>query len=555
MQSAAAVATSMAGSPITTYAAVRKDNTTTTFEWPGHTQIAAPQFTAFNHGTTTGVFENTWYLINQNGGDNKTNTNTINSINLGTITSNIIPANSIINEDDSKTNIEIKTEDKTDSVQLETSVDAESGKRMFHCPACQYKTPNRSRVQEHLFTHSNERPFKCTLCDFETRRNRDLKRHMLNHNSYGTEDLNQKVYECNECDYRTSLKRRFRNHKLSHSNHQLFECTDCDYKTTKKHDLKRHQQTHTSQKPFECLMCGYKSRRKSDLNRHMLTHTDQKPPVVKVYECSMCEFTSTQSEVVRTHMAAHQGGSHNIESKHVQVQEPYYKKAADSEPSIIEHFKKENESSNSSSGSSVKSEYCDNYEVIPMEWEMGEEGVMEKKWDANNMVQTRCETTVDMHTGKQIYRCTQCDYKATLKNRIREHMMVHTGEKPHKCPQCNYETRRYRDLKRHITNTACGATTGTSNLKECPQCEYKTEVVTDLNNHMKQHKSEKLFACMECDYTTTRRHDLKRHMNTHKKKSPVSHNEVSTPSITTAPIAGIYSPSIQFIIGRENPST
>merc|ERR1712179_387263 len=107
-------------------------------------------------------------------------------------------------------------------------------------------------------------------------------------------------------------------------------------------------------------MCGYKSRRKSDLNRHMLTHTDQKPPVVKVYECSMCEFTSTQSEVVRTHMAAHQGGSHNIESKHVQVQEPYYKKAADSEPCIIEHFKKENESSNSSSGSSVKSEYCDN---------------------------------------------------------------------------------------------------------------------------------------------------------------------------------------------------
>ena len=75
---------------------------------------------------------------------------------------------------------ETEVEKETEGVQLETSFD-ESGKRMFHCPACQYKTPNRSRVQEHLFTHTNERPFKCTQCDFETRRNRDLKRHMLIH--------------------------------------------------------------------------------------------------------------------------------------------------------------------------------------------------------------------------------------------------------------------------------------------------------------------------------------------------------------------------------------
>ncbi|CAL4124251.1 unnamed protein product [Meganyctiphanes norvegica] len=551
MQSAA-VAASMAGSAISTYTAVRKDNTTT-FEWPGHSQVT-PQFAAFNHGSASGVFENTWYLINQTT-DNKTTTSTINSMNLGIVASNLVPANSnTATENNSKANVEVKIKDETDSIPLDTSVDVESGKRMFHCPSCQYKTPNRSRVQEHLFTHTNERPFKCTLCDFETRRNRDLKRHMLTHNSYGTEDLSQKVYECNECDYRTSLKRRFRNHKLSHSNNQLFECTECDYKTTKKHDLKRHQQTHTSQKPFECLMCGYKSRRKSDLNRHMLTHTDQKPPVVKIYECSICEFTSTQSEVVRSHMAAHQGETHEIGSKNVQTaQVQYFKRVTNSEPSIIEHLKRENESSNSSSSS--KSEYCDNYEVIPMEWEMGEEGMMEKKWDINNMVPTRCETTVDMHSGKQTYHCTQCDYKATLRNRIREHMMVHTGEKPYKCQQCNYETRRYRDLKRHTANSACGATTGTSNLRECPKCDYKTEVVTDLNTHMKQHRSEKLFACLECDYTTTRRHDLKRHMNTHKKKSPVAHTEESTPSVTAAPVGGIYSPSIQFIIGRENSST
>lgn len=551
MQSAT-VAASMASSAISTYATVRKDNTTT-FEWPGHSQIA-PQFAAFNHGSTTGVFENTWYLINQNG-DNKTNASPINTMNLGTITSNIVQGNSDVNENDSKTSVETKVEKDADGVQLETSVDNENGKRMFHCPVCQYKTPNRSRVQEHLFTHTNERPFKCTQCDFETRRNRDLKRHMLTHsNSYGTEDLGQKVYECNDCDYRTSLKRRFRNHKLSHSNNQLFECIDCDYKTTKKHDLKRHQQTHTSQKPFECIMCGYRSRRKSDLNRHMLTHTDQKPCVVKVYECSICEFTSTESDVVRTHMAAHQGDSHNSGTKIVLPE--FIKKVAHPEPSIIEKLKREYESSNSSSSSSVKSEYCDNYEVIPMEWEMDEEGAMEKKWDVNNMVQTRCESSVDIQTGKQTYHCTQCDYKATLKNRIREHMMVHTGEKPYKCQQCNYETRRYRDLKRHTTNSVCGATTGTSNLRECPKCDFKTEVVADLNTHMKQHRSEKLFACLECDYTTTRRHDLKRHMNTHKKKSPVAPTEVvSNPSVSAAPLAGIYSPSIQFIIGRENSST
>ena len=77
-----------------------------------------------------------------------------------------------------------------------------------------------------------------------------------------TED---KLHACNVCDYKSPKKSYLKQHMITHTGKKPFACDVCDYKCSRKGDLKRHMRTHAGEKPHVCDVCGYKCSQKGNL--------------------------------------------------------------------------------------------------------------------------------------------------------------------------------------------------------------------------------------------------------------------------------------------------
>lgn len=59
------------------------------------------------------------------------------------------------------------------------AANAKVGDNVMKCKFCEKIFQHRSKLLEHLVTHTDEKPFQCTMCDKKFTRSATLKRHFL----------------------------------------------------------------------------------------------------------------------------------------------------------------------------------------------------------------------------------------------------------------------------------------------------------------------------------------------------------------------------------------
>ena len=87
------------------------------------------------------------------------------------------------------------------------------------------------------------------------------------------------------------------------------------------------------------------------------------------------------------------------------------------------------------------------------------------------------------------HECTQCEFKATLKQNLQRHIRsVHEGQK-FSCIFCEYKATYKGNLHRHIKSVHEGQ------KFQCPQCEYKATQKVNLQTHIKSVHEGQQFQC------------------------------------------------------------
>ncbi|XP_040020267.2 zinc finger protein ZFAT isoform X4 [Gasterosteus aculeatus] len=174
-------------------------------------------------------------------------------------------------------------------------------------PACQYTTPDKYKLQDHLKTHQEQgKTATCPVCQksFSQRR---LKQHIkASHPEtlplQGKGVMVQRAEKCPYCDsYFLKNSSDFQRHIWFHQGVKPFVCHLCDYAGRSRSNLKTHMNRHNTERHHLCDLCGKKFKSKNTLKSHRLSHSDEG----KRFQCSECDFTSVFKPSLLRHMEQH----------------------------------------------------------------------------------------------------------------------------------------------------------------------------------------------------------------------------------------------------------
>lgn len=107
-------------------------------------------------------------------------------------------------------------------------------KQHWQCPQCEYSTPVKQYITQHIRRHTGEKPFKCGLCE-----------------------------------YRAAQKQSVTYHMRRHTGEKPFRCPHCPYCSSSRQNLDRHVRRHTGEMPYGCPYCSYRSITKGPVVDHM----------------------------------------------------------------------------------------------------------------------------------------------------------------------------------------------------------------------------------------------------------------------------------------------
>ncbi|XP_045552739.1 zinc finger and SCAN domain-containing protein 2 isoform X4 [Salmo salar] len=91
-----------------------------------------------------------------------------------------------------------------------------------------------------------------------------------------------------------------------------------------------------------------------------------------------------------------------------------------------------------------------------------------------------------IHTGENLYSCTDCGKNFSLLSNFKRHERIHTGEKPYLCSDC----------------VKCFTTS------------------TELKRHQRTHTGEKPYSCSDCGKSFSQLSNLKAHVRIHTGENP-----------------------------------
>ena len=111
-----------------------------------------------------------------------------------------------------------------------------------------------------------------------------------------------------------------------------------------------------------------------------------------------------------------------------------------------------------------------------------------------------------VHDDGVKYACDKCDYQATRKNILNQHIQAkHEGVK-YACDQCDYQASYKWDLSTHIQSKHEG-------LKyACDQCDHQATQQSSLNRHIQSKHEGIRFTCDQCDKQFTGKGNLNKHI-------------------------------------------
>ncbi|XP_054154357.1 zinc finger protein Xfin-like isoform X2 [Oppia nitens] len=150
------------------------------------------------------------------------------------------------------------------------------GKIIYYCrysPECKYDSMRSDCIVRHMRCHTGDKPYKCHYegCDYKTVQRSALNEHLMWHTG--------QRYKCEFCNYKSIKRTKLRQH--IQKNH-LNSCSitidpHIDPKHMKELIKKRNMNwfEYTGEKPYKCQYhnCGYQAVQKSSLKKHETKHT------------------------------------------------------------------------------------------------------------------------------------------------------------------------------------------------------------------------------------------------------------------------------------------
>ncbi|KAK7930340.1 hypothetical protein WMY93_006735 [Mugilogobius chulae] len=215
--------------------------------------------------------------------------------------------------------------------RLQQHMFSHTDERPHKCPECGKSFKWKCRLEMHLVVHSGEKPHKCSVCQksFTQKGNlafhqktqhhvcqvcernftndQDLREHLRTHVDEGTADegtadegtanaVTLKAYSCSDCGKSFKTKANVRQHMFSHTDERPHKCPECGKMFLRKGDVKIHMRSHTGDKPYSCSVCEMAFTKTSYLRKHQR---------IKHHMCPVCEERFTDDESLKEHLRTH----------------------------------------------------------------------------------------------------------------------------------------------------------------------------------------------------------------------------------------------------------
>ena len=118
---------------------------------------------------------------------------------------------------------------------------------------------------------------------------------------------------------------------------------------------------------------------------------------------------------------------------------------------------------------------------------------------------------VRVHNEKNLFQCSECEYKTNVKGDLKVHFeRRHTEIRQVTCQFCGGV---FKNLKNHLDRTGCGGAGIQKEKVPCDQCQKTFYNKYDLDAHVKRiHDAVRDKRCTECSYTTYKTYNLRLHM-------------------------------------------
>ncbi|XP_064644428.1 uncharacterized protein LOC135498163 isoform X2 [Lineus longissimus] len=154
----------------------------------------------------------------------------------------------------------------------------------FKCfwEGCTVKVRNRTRLRDHLRSHTQEKVIACPTCGGLFSNRCKFSDHLRRQGPMDT-----LCFQCSHCNKKYTTERLLRDHMRVHVNH--YKCPFCDMTCPNPSTLNAHiKYRHSDEKPYECERCQHKTKSAGDLRRHMEVHNEK-----KMFKCEFpgCDYS------------------------------------------------------------------------------------------------------------------------------------------------------------------------------------------------------------------------------------------------------------------------
>jgi len=330
------------------------------------------------------------------------------------------------------------------------------------------------------------KPFQCLNCPESFVSKYDLNIH--NKSAHAGAGL----FKCSECDY--SCNRRNNLHAHRHYKHKKknstksLPCILCDKEFTDLPSFKEHiNSVHEGKKPHKCSLCDQSYFLKSSLQGHVARIHEGYQARKTEYPCKICNsIFDTKYKLAR----------HNVKEHDEKM--PYLCTLCGEGFLVLKTL--EQHTASVHEGVRYDCTLCDSNFATP--------GGLKRHIE-------------HVHEQRKPHLCTICGIGSKTPQALKHHMRYkHTGEKPHMCSICGTSFHVTGSLAHHIR-----VVHEKEKRFSCPEesCDYMASTKTVLKEHLQRHTGIKPFGCPLCDTKFYRKTEQKQHFAAvHDKVRPIN---------------------------------
>ena len=118
-----------------------------------------------------------------------------------------------------------------------------------------------------------------------------------------------------------------------------------------------------------------------------------------------------------------------------------------------------------------------------------------------------------VHTNERPYECDYCNATFRKKGHLTNHIKLHTSQKAIMCKLCNQALPDLAAFGQHLKSDH-----NTDKLYACEKCDYIASDKVKIMDHVAVHSSDQFYRCSKCSFITSDVGSLSSHADTHLPK-------------------------------------